>query len=287
MPNILDRLSSHTKALNAVLPTGMALGHRGNPAASLRLERLYGCPVLLSGLSALVLSCLETSVIHHHHKVNLQRLQRLHQATPECVVFFLGGSLPGTGILHLRMLSLLGMIARLGDDHILHKHGRHTLLNQENNNVSKSWFTEMRCICKDYKLPDPLLVLQSPPGVYYWKNLTKSKVLDWWQIKLRGEADHLDSLEYFKPSFMSLSTPHPLWTSAGSPFEVSKAVVSARMLSGRYRTDRLARHWTPSNPNGLCRLPGCEGHEGTLQHILLQCSALTEARLKVISHWSI
>ena len=129
-------------------------------------------------------------------------------------------------------------------------------------------------------------LLQSPPTHYHWKSLTKLKVLDYWQVKLRGEAEHLLSLEYFKPSFMSLSVPHPIWTTAGSPFEVSKAVVSARMLSGRYRTDLLTRHWSRSNPEGLCRLPGCDGEVGTLQHILLHCPALAETRAKLISHWT-
>ena len=204
--------------------------------------------VLLSGLAALVLSDLEISALHHHNKVYLEQLQRLHQATPECVVMFLAGSLPVTGLLHLRMLTLLGMIARLGPDNILQQHGRHVLLNIDGKNVSNFWFASMRSICQQYSLPDPLLVLQSPPTTYQWKTLTKSKVLDWWQIKLRGEAQHLDSLIFFNPKYMSLSTPHPIWTTAGSPFEVSKAVVSARMLSGRYRTDRLARHWSNSNP---------------------------------------
>ena len=85
---------------------------------------------------------------------------------------------------------------------------------------------------------------------------------------------------------MSLSSPHPIWTSARSPFEVRKAVVTARMLSGRYRTDRLSRHWTPSNPSGLCRLPGCVGLLGDLQHILLHCPALAVARAKAINLWS-
>ena len=286
MPNILDRLSGHINAIRAVLPIGMARGHRGNPAASLRLERLYGSSVLLSGLPALVLSNLEVSVIHHHYKTYLERLQRLHQATPECVVMFLAGSLPATALLHLRMLGLLGMIARLGPDNILNQHGRHVLLNLGTGMASKSWFASIRSLCQQYSLPDPLLVLQSPPTHYYWKSKTKLKVLDNWQVKLRGEAESLLSLEYFKPSFMSLSRPHPIWTSAGSPFEVSKAVVSARMLSGRYRTDLLAKHWSKSNPEGWCRLPGCDGEEGSLQHILLHCPALAETRAKLISHWS-
>ena len=286
MPNILDRFSSHKNSLRAILPSGMALGHRGNPAASLHLERLYACPVLLSGLSALVHSNLEMSAIHHYYKVHIQRLQRLHQATPECVVMFLAGSLPATALLDLKMLGHLGMIARLGPNHILHQHGRHTLLNDDRINTNKSWFANTRSLCQQYNLPDPLLVLQSPPSHPYWKTLTKAKVLDWWQVKFRGIADHLDSLEFFKTSFMSLSRPHPIWTTAGSPFEISKAVITARMLSGRYRTDLLMSNWSTSNPDGLCRLPGCDDEIGSLKHILLECSGLSEARAKAVSHWS-
>ena len=85
---------------------------------------------------------------------------------------------------------------------------------------------------------------------------------------------------------MSLSTPDPIWTSAHSPYEVSKAVIAVRMLSGRYRTDPLARHWTSDNPDGLCRLPGCFNQEGNLQHILLHCPALAPSRANMIKLWS-
>ena len=145
--------------MKAILPFGLALGHSGNPAASLQLERIYGLPVLLSGLPALLLSISETAALHHYYKVNTERLQRLHSSTPECVVMFLGGSLPATGILHLRMLGMLGMIARLDPSNILHRHANHTLLSGK----GKSWFLTMRKLCQQYKLPDPLLVLQSPP----------------------------------------------------------------------------------------------------------------------------
>ena len=69
MANILDRFSSHKNSLRAILPSGMALGQRGNPAASLHLERIYATPVLLSGLSDLVLSGVEMAAIHHYQKV--------------------------------------------------------------------------------------------------------------------------------------------------------------------------------------------------------------------------
>jgi hypothetical protein len=209
---------------------------------------------------------------------------KLHQSTPECVVMFLAGSLPATAQLHLRMLGLLGMIARLGPCNILHQHGRHILLLSR---PGKSWFIQLRSICLQYDLPDPLLILQTPPSKQSWKQQTKSKVMDSWEVKLRAQACLLPSLKYFNSSYMSLSSPHPMWTSAGSPFEVRKATIVARMLSGRYRTDRLARHWSQTNPSGICQLPGCTGlQSGSLEHILLYCPALSGARSNVIKLWS-
>ena len=232
--------------------------------------------MLLSGFSALLLSKAELAPLHHHFKLNLQKIMKLHQGTPECVVMFLAGSLPATALLHLRMLGLLGMIARLGAENILHQHGRHQLLSST---TGKSWFSSVRALSLQYGLQDPLLVLQSPPTKNQWKNLVKSKVTDWWEIKLRGEATMLPSLQFFNPNYLSLTSPHPLWVSAKSPYEVRKAVIVALMLSGRYRTDYLTRHWSKSNPSGHCLLPGCVGDQhGTLEHILLHCPALSEAR---------
>ena len=69
---------------------------------------------------------------------------------------------------------------------------------------------------------------------------------------------------------MSLSWPHKIWTTCGlNPFEINKAVVQARMLSGRYITDNLSRHWN-QNKLGLCIIPGCTGDDvGSLEHYLL------------------
>ena len=43
------------KAVYSVLHAGMAKGHRANPAASMRVESVFGISVLLSGLASLVL----------------------------------------------------------------------------------------------------------------------------------------------------------------------------------------------------------------------------------------
>ena len=62
-PNILARLSAHRSTVFALLSSGLARGHRANPAASLRVERLYGVPVLLSGLGTMVFTPTELAIL--------------------------------------------------------------------------------------------------------------------------------------------------------------------------------------------------------------------------------
>jgi hypothetical protein len=73
--HILSRLASHKKSMGAVIHTGIGRGHRGNPAASLKLQQLYGTP-LLSGLGALVLKKTETDVIDCYLNLTIQNLMR-------------------------------------------------------------------------------------------------------------------------------------------------------------------------------------------------------------------
>ena len=120
LPHILNRISSHRKALHAVLPAGLARAHRGNPIASLRVESLYGVPVLMSGIASLVLKQSEVNILNQHYKTTLQNLLKLHDRTPDPVVFFLAGSLPAVAILHLKQLSLFSMITRLPENRGIH-----------------------------------------------------------------------------------------------------------------------------------------------------------------------
>ena len=198
----------------------------------------------------------------------------------------LAGSLPGSALLHLRQLGLLGMLARLGSESILQQVGREVLLSD---GKGKSWFLQIRTITQQYDLPDPLMILQSPPSKESWKRLCKARVISWWEERLRGETILLPSLEYFYPTHMSLTTPHPIWSLAESPFEISKATTVAAMISGRYVTDYRARHWSKTNPSGECQLCLVHGHAftpGTLDHQLLMCPALAEVRRNSVSLWS-
>ena len=79
----------------------------GSPAASVCVQKIYALPVKLSGLASLVLAKNEIKTLEAHYKSTLIRLMKLRNKTPYPAVYFLAGSLPLEGMLHLRQLSLL------------------------------------------------------------------------------------------------------------------------------------------------------------------------------------
>ena len=278
LPHIMSRLVAYRKAMFTLLPAGMALANRASPAVTLRIHRIYCLPVLLSGLGSLILKASEIAGIDQNLKITLERFQKLFPRTPHCVVLFLGGSLPGKALYHLRVLSLFGMITRLPGS-ILNKIAYFQLTSAKPS--SRSWFLLVRDLCIQYSLPSPFTLLDMPLSKYRYKTLVKARVIDFWEKFYRNEARKLreHSLKYFNPEYMFLTKPHQLWTSCGSnPYEVHKATIQAKMLSGRYPTDNLRRHWN-STGSGLCTLPGCNMSAiGSLQHYLLHCVALNDAR---------
>ena len=252
---------------------------------SVKVEKLYATPVLLSGLGTLVLSSKEINLIEQHYRETLRQLLRLHKNSPRSVVYFLAGSLPGSALLHQRQLNLFGMISRLNDTNLLYKHALAYFSSACPFNGS--WFKQIINLSVLYSLPHPSTILTNPPSKAQFKNLVKKNVISYWEIVLRGEALQLKSLSYFSPNFMSLLKPHPLWTTAESnPLKVTMATVQAVMLSGRYRCGSLTRHWSPSS-SGFCLLsPTCNEVVEDLTHILQHCPALSIFRSKLL-HFTI
>ena len=282
--HILDRMAAHRGAVYAVLHGGLARGHRANPAAAVKVENIYCVSVLLSGMASLILSDKEEKILDQHYKVHLQRLLKLHQATPAPVVFFLAGCLPLPAQLHLRIFSLFGQLCRLrGGDNIL---ASHALSIFSSPSPSKSWFWKLRQLCLQYNLPHPSTWLQTRPSKLQVKSMAKPAVLQYWREELQAKADSLPSLCYLRTGFMSLTTCHPLFLSCGSsPWEVEKAITQSRLLSGRYRLEALSGHWTPGNKDGMCSLPQCwatpASHKGNVEAFLMTCPSLSTVRIEL------
>ena len=98
---------------------------------------------------------------------------------------------------------------------------------------------------------------------------------------MREEAANLPSLQYFMAENASLSTQHLIWSTAtSSSHETRKATILSRMVSGRFRSEYMARHWS-GNMQGYCKADTCLEVVGDLEHLLLHCPALSQTRAKL------
>ena len=243
---------------------------------------MYALPVLLSGLGSLVMSALEIRTIHTHYKNTLRSLLKLPRDVPEPVLFFLAGSLPVEAYLHMRVLSLFSMICHLPGNP-LHSIAKEALTKARPS--SKSWFYMLRGVCIKYNLPHPLNLLTSPLPPKKLKAMYKARIKEYWRINLTERCSSLSSLRYLRPPFLSLSQPHPIFSSLmGNPYELRAASVQALLLCGRYRTEKLRRHWS-ENREGFCQIKEClylkqiESQE----HFLLHCGGYSDERRRLYS----
>ena len=180
------------------------------------------------------------------------------------------------------MLSIFAMIYNLKGS-VLHQHAMHVLVRSKAS--SRSWFITIRDLCLRYNLPHPLELLTSTLSKDHLKAMVRKQMVNYWELKLRAEAEPLVSLEYFHPEYMSLITPHPIWTTSGAcSYQNSMSSVQATMISGRYRTELLCSNW--SSNSGCCELPSCKDNHvlEDLQHILAVCSSLEPARLRLSNY---
>ena len=228
-----------------------------------------------------MLSSKEVACIDQQFKRKLQSIIKLSTNSPASLVHFIAGSLPGTAILHLKQISLFSMICHLPGDP-LYVYAQQVLVTSS---CSTSWFVQLRDLHLMYQLPHPLQLLQNPPAKLVFKKLAKSRVLDFWEKKLRDEGCLLPSLTYFNPNFMSLTNPHKIWTPAGNkPYEVAKARIQLLFLSSQYPCAKLTRHWSVENPQGICTFPLCQDHNlvESPEHILIHCPAYISTRLSMV-----
>ena len=196
----------------------------------------------------------------------------------------MAGSPGATASLHMRQLGLFGMITRLPDN-ILNTIAKNKLFSDPDD--STSWFAEIRHLCTQYSLSSPVLLLTKPPTKTTFNSLVKKKVIDYWQCKLRIDASSKPSLPYFQPQFLTLQSPHPVFTTAKqNPFEINKSLVVSKMLSGQYMSDWHSKHWSKINKDGHCLLCPGTNVSGTLELMLVECPALDDKRRILLNFWN-
>ena len=192
LPHIHGRITAHKKVLASLLYAGLSRRHRASPLASLRAEKVFGEPVLFSGVSSLILNKSEIDTLAQHVKITIQGLLKLHDRTPDVFIFFVAGCLPGEATLYLKQLTLFGMISRLPGN-ILNTLARHFLLSPPSK-TSMTWFCKITELCYQYNLPHPLTIMEQPPSKEAFKQLIKTNKLSQTQKELSLAGTRLGKL---------------------------------------------------------------------------------------------
>ena len=91
-------------------------------------------------MASLVLLGKDIATIETQYKRSLQNILKLPASSPSSLVHFVAGTLPATALLHLKILSLFGMICRLPDDP-LKVHAQQVFLTCSL--APKSWFSQV------------------------------------------------------------------------------------------------------------------------------------------------
>ena len=262
---IQSRISAHIRAMAPLVAAGASKQHFASPAATIRAEALYGVPVLLSGLASLVLTKGELNILSRYRRKTLRRLQKLPKRTATPALFFLSGSLPAPALLDLRILSLFGMVTRLGEGHILVQHAKYVVSHK----MPHSWFCVVETLLEKYSLPCINDLILNPPEKLKLKSIIKKSVMSFWHAELCRQAKEKKSLKFLRCNFIPLGkSSHPLWSScpSGSSSAVRAAVIQAQLLCHSYHSDSMAGKWCGASEG--CSLTGCNAPKSDVLHLL-------------------
>ena len=123
----------------------------------------------------------------------------------------------------------------------------------------------------------------SQPSKEEVRRMCRPRITEHWLNILREQATKLVSLRFLRTEFLGLQKCHPIFRLCSfSSWEVHKATIRMKLLSGRYRLEAVTRFWDNSNPLGLCKLPHCwsteHSHKADIESFLNSCPSLSPLR---------
>ena len=155
---------------------------------------------------------------------------------------------------------------------------------------SVTWSAHLRVIFLMYSLPDPLILLNSPPWPKVrWKQHTMAAVTSHHERLLRLKAASNVKLQYLNVQTLGLSgRPHSVLSWVQTTRDVTLIRPHLRMLAGDYPCYSYLAHDRGFPPH--CRLctrqaqpqPQHQPEEEDLTHILTRCRATVETRQRLL-----
>ena len=151
---------------------------------------------------------------------------------------------------------------------------------------SLTWAAHVRILFQLYKLPDPLLLLDSPPWPKQrWKDHTKAAVISHHEASLRREAASNSKLPFLNVQAVGLAGRlHPVLAWVLTTQDVTIIRPHIKMLAGDYLTYANLAHDRGIDPH--CRM--CHLHSDhpapteDLVHLVVLCRATSDTRDRIL-----
>ncbi len=215
-------------------------------------------------------------ILEKYYRSLIRQIQHLPENTAIPAIYLLSGCIPVAGLVHIKMMTFLGEIARSQPSSIADIIQRQIAIKDLSSN---SWVTQIRKILHKYNLPPPFEVFQDRPGKSEWKHKVKKVVRDFWQESLVSKAETMPSLVYLDIENCCPGRIHDVWSHNSTVLDVYRATVKARLLVKRYPL--AASSYAGRNKPNECNL--CKDGDETTPHFLLECKALEAERTKHLS----
>ena len=269
--NIDANVQECRKSLLGLLGPAFAFKCLLPPTVKTHLWHTYNLSVLCSGLSALPIRPAHTASISIFQNKIMRGFLHLSQTSPIPSLYFLLGELPIEGRLHMDVMSLFyNMWAN--PETTAFKLVKYIMKMADAR--STTWAAHVRLLCLQYRLPDPLLLLNEPAWPKArWSTLVKTKIIIYSEHKLRERAEGNTKMHYLNVKLAGLSgSPHV------ALLNINTTQDGLKFLTGDYITAERISADQGTSPK--CKL--CEAPVESTEHVLTACLGTADTRRRLL-----
>jgi hypothetical protein len=278
---ITENLQKARRTLYSLMSAGLHGENGLDPETCIHLLRTYVIPILIYGLEIYLPSPISIRPLEMFLKKVLKQILSIPTTTADPAPFILSGLVPVEALIHLRALSLFGNIVRL-DNSSVEKRIAYRQLTIHGQSGG-SWFSDLSVILAKYKLPSPMEIIRDPKPKYHWKTQTTRAVYDYWEKRIKQQAETYSSLDHLSTRHYNPGRVHPvlyITDTQTQTREAARLTVKTKLVTGTYSLQSNRAAFNKLEVDPTCLL--CKTSPETLEHFLLYCEKLENIRVPIL-----
>ena len=275
---VRENIQKARRTIYSLMGSGLH-GHDGlDPETSFHLLSIFVLLVLVYGLEVVLPKNVLVEKLERTYKQFITHILSLPTTVADSAVYILSGTIPIEGVIHKRALTLFSNICRLNDSSIEKQLARRQFAVKTHN--SSSWFVAIKKILVKYDLPGCWDILVEPPTKYRWKSLVNKQVNSYWAERIKSRASLYSSLRYLAVKNFYPGKTHWVLQHSGIARDVPCIGTKLKLLTGSYilQVNRAAFNQNQVDPTCMV----CQQGPETVDHFLVECSALEEKRRPIM-----